>query len=475
MNPELRKHLEAALKAATEAGDVDTVHSIASILKKAGSAAPDAQQAPVEPVAAADIQPTEPTAPLEPPTEVDPMPGVLYTAAQTQLEAAYPGHEFEDETPDGVVISCPAEDGTLMFWQVPVTVDAAGVATLGTAVEVQPPADEPIAASSPDDQKKPGVNMQGVGIQRFFAPIDKIVLSETTNTAWVNIINLGEYEHPQYGSIEFTAAQFAQWKKNFHAGVFGGLGADGKPRVAADYGHSMDSDVNPETQKASGYMLDLKLEGNKVYALVEFTPAAADAIRKKEFAWWSISEFADVMDKKSGENVGAALGGGALTNRPYIPGLEPIQLSDLRPATKTLELKRQLEQQTAEIAKLKREAHEGRIVANMKALQDAGVPPAVLQRVRPILNADDVAAPVKLSGGHTATPGALVVQTLLEMARLGAIPLGEKTSHSTDVLTLTQDQAIELVKAKLEKEGKKDTRYKDLVLMARADYPHLKG
>jgi hypothetical protein len=159
----------------------------------------------------------------------------------------------------------------------------------------------------------------------------------------------------------------------------------------------------------------------------------------------------------------------ALTNLPATKNISALVTAREKQLEQTVQAK------DTEIARLKREAFEGRIAANMKALQDAGVPPAVMQRVHPILNADDVAAPVKLSSGHTSTPGALVVQTLLEMARLGTVPLGEHTTRNTDVLTLTQDQAIELVKAKLDKEGKKNTRYKDLALMARAEYPHLKG
>ncbi len=299
--------------------------------------------------------------------------------------------------------------------------------------------------------------------------------------AWVNIINLGEYIHDDYGVIEFTQENFDSWKRNLERGVMGGI-LNGKPAIATDYGHAMDIDVPLDQQKASGYIKDLKLETDsdgteRVYALIEFTPVAAQGIRNKEWSWFSVSVIGSWTDQKTGEDVGPILRGGALTNRPFIPDLQPIQLSDLRPS-KAMLLSRQLAKERADRQAAETKLFNQNLAASVAALEAAGVPQFVIAAARPLLEADKTAAVLTFSLGgkeQTARPGELVQTILLEMAKLGTVPKGEKTQQRTQNL-LTLQQAKEQVRQEWETEGRNmaSVREADVILAARKRYPHLK-
>lgn len=459
---EIVQYLQQALDAANAAGDVDTIAAIAGLMKKV-NAAVDASTPPMPPTPTVDPA-------NAPPTEAPPTtPGPLYEAAQNALQEAYPGHEYLGEDAESVTISVTDDQGVETIWRVPVTVDADGNATLGEPEQIVQEPEEP---PSPPPQP---VQVRRRALLSLIGP--RLLEGANAQGVWVNIVNLGEYEHPEYGTITFTEEDFRQWKANLERGVMGGRCEDGRPCIATDYGHAMDENLPPEMQKASGYIKDLKLEGNRVYALVEFTPRALEGIKNKEWSWFSVSVVDSLIDQRTGQDVGSTLLGGALTNRPYIPDLEPIRLSDLRPS-RAARLQRELAAREAEIARLKREKHDAEVKATLTALEQARIPPSVLGLVRPLLEADHGAtSTIKLSRGGKElcfTPGQLAVEALMELARVGLVPHGERTGRPQGAHTVTLEQAVAEIEAQWQQEGKRNYRRKDLFLAARRKYPHLR-
>lgn len=453
----MTEHLHAALQEAAAAGDVEAAAAIAGWMKKTQAEIP----APETPA----------------PTEQMP-PGPLYGRVVDQLEAMYPGHEYVSEDAESVIIRVEDAQGNATYWQIPVTVAADGSASLGEATVVEPPS----PATATTDASRTLKNRQG----RRLATHRRALLSQITpklleeanarNELWVNIVNLGEYEHPEYGMIAFTEDHFRQWKSNLERGVMGGHCEDGSPCVATDYGHAMDESVPPEMQKASGYIKDLKLEDNRVYALIEFTPKAIEGIKNKEWSWFSVSVADSLTDQRTGEDVGSVLMGGALTNRPFVPELEPIRLSDLRPS-RIGQLQRELAAQEAEIQRLKREKFDAEVAASISALEQARIPLSVIRLMRPMLEADfGGARTIKLSRGgkiQHATPAQIALEAMLELARTGLVPSGELTGTPAPH-AITLEQAIAEVEAAWRQEGKQNYRRKDLYLAARKKYPHLR-
>lgn len=464
----MTEHLHAALQEAAAAGDVEAAAAIAGWMKK--------KQAETIPNETTPTTPTSGQAPQAP----APRSGPLYEQVKDQLEAAYPGHEYINEDAESVTIRAEDAQGNEAYWRIPVTVAEDGSATLGKAQRVTTREQEkPPEKTAPTDASRT-LNNRG-HCRALLSQISPKLLEETNakNELWVNIVNLGEYEHPEYGTITFTEDHFKQWKANLERGVMGGRCEDGSPCIATDYGHAMDEATPPEMQKASGYIKDLKLEDNRVYALIEFTPTAIEGIRNKEWSWFSVSVADSLTDQKTGEDVGSVLMGGALTNRPFVPDLEPIRLSDLHPS-RTAQLQRELAAKEAEIKRLKREKYDAEVAAALTALEQARIPPSVIGLVRPLLEVDFEAAPTVRLSRHgqsqpqALTPGKAALEALMELARVGLVPSGERTGKPQDPGGVTLEQAVAEVEAQWQQEGKQNYRRKDLYLAARRKYPHLR-
>lgn len=453
MNPDLKAKLEAALKAATDAGDMNTVHSIAAILKKeTPSPPPSGDENETVTPAEYDTQTTAETVPVPPATppttpnemEVEPAMGELYTAAQTQLEALFPGHEFEDELPDAVVIAVTDADGIETFYEITVTMNADGTATLGEPVEVQPPADEPIEPTLMTTKTKIVANDESSLIEL------QISANEPPN----------EFRIWGYGLVRTTKGDSVLTRANAEKIVKDWQ--DKATLLHFDYEHGTFSDAALAGQPvpASGwYKLEARDDG--LWAVdIEWTEKAKEMIRTKEYRYYSP---AYLVDNTTNEIV--AYENGALTNLPATKGIQVLMKAKS-------ELEQVVTAKNLEITKLKHEKFQIEVTANIKTLIDAGVPPAVLRMVRPILEADDTATLVKTSAKDSSKPGRLVLAALLEMIKVGAIPQGEITRGKPDQsladLEITLSNAVDLIK----KENS-SLRDADAIIAARKRYPHL--
>jgi hypothetical protein len=73
--------------------------------------------------------------------------------------------------------------------------------------------------------------------------------------------------------------------------------------------------------------MELRNGDAELWAEVEFTPPAAEAIRKKEYRFVSPSFVKDYV-WKNGKNIGTTLIAAAITNHPFLEGMEAITLSN---------------------------------------------------------------------------------------------------------------------------------------------------
>ena len=98
-----------------------------------------------------------------------------------------------------------------------------------------------------------------------------------------------------------------------------------------DYNHLSMNAILPEQGVAAGWMEKLELEDGdtKMFATARWTPKAAGHIKQGEFRYISPTFLTDCVDPASGENVGAKLLSAALTNYPFLQGMQPVALSEL--------------------------------------------------------------------------------------------------------------------------------------------------
>lgn len=135
------------------------------------------------------------------------------------------------------------------------------------------------------------------------------------DASWVHALPVGKYEHPVYGSMDFTPDRIQRFADSVRTKV---RGVD----LDIDYDHkALDG-------KAAGWVKDADARPDGLYLQVDWTSPAAEALRQKEYRYFS-PEFDDEWTDAAGKVHQDVLFGGALTNRPFLKNLLPINLSEI--------------------------------------------------------------------------------------------------------------------------------------------------
>lgn len=146
----------------------------------------------------------------------------------------------------------------------------------------------------------------------------KNLFDSGSETSWVHALPIGKYEHPVYGAMDFTPEKV----NNF------ALSVKNKVRGTAldiDYDHKQDP---AKGAVAAGWVNDAEVRPDGLYLNVKWTPAARTALEQGEYRYFS-PEFDDEWTDGKGTKHTDVLFGGALTNRPFLKDLMPVNLSEV--------------------------------------------------------------------------------------------------------------------------------------------------
>lgn len=135
------------------------------------------------------------------------------------------------------------------------------------------------------------------------------------------IARLGSFADKRYGEFSITDEDFSEWQKKLSS-VFGG-------EVSIDTDHAAD---RGQSSRAAGWIKGLERatdeHGVRVDAKIEWTPYGERLLRDREYKFFSPT-FVDALKDEQGNNLGKALIGGALTNRPFLRrGMPALTLDD---------------------------------------------------------------------------------------------------------------------------------------------------
>jgi len=141
-------------------------------------------------------------------------------------------------------------------------------------------------------------------------------LSENTEVPeWIHVLPFGSYKHPK-GLLRITESEAQKVVQNFK---------DDPRDLVLDYEHqSLNTIANGQPAPAAGWIKELELREDGVWAKVEWTERAKEHIKNKEYKYVSPVYVPDYKDPKTGESVGPKLVSVALTNTPFLPDLKPI-------------------------------------------------------------------------------------------------------------------------------------------------------
>lgn len=146
---------------------------------------------------------------------------------------------------------------------------------------------------------------------RFFA--QTISLGSGT-TSIVTVTRAGSFSDPRYGNFEITPEMLLSMVKNYQRNTFG-------QAVFIDVSHQ------PE-KGAAGTVTNLFVQNDKLMAEVEWTQYGIDAIKNRNFVYLSAEFVENFVDNEQGAAHGTLLRGAALTTRPVIKRLDPVQLAE---------------------------------------------------------------------------------------------------------------------------------------------------
>ena len=139
----------------------------------------------------------------------------------------------------------------------------------------------------------------------------------------IQVAKTGSFVSKRYGKFSITREDLAQMLHNF---------AHVTPKaptlLPVDWDHlSMEAPRLPGDGAAAGWMkrLELRDGGDTLWAEVEWTPKGAEAIKNREYQFVSPS-FVKDHTHKDGTKIGTTLLAAAITNHPFLEGMQALTL-----------------------------------------------------------------------------------------------------------------------------------------------------
>ena len=297
-----------------------------------------------------------------------------------------------------------------------------------------------------------------------------IALSDENTRFIYNLLPVGHFYDKRYGEVNITKDKIKQIVANF--------GKVPAYEVPVKIGHD-----NGALSPGKVIGVQAKRDGLEITMVVD--AETAKAINEKQYRYMSAEFDENYQNKETGEFVGAVLLGAALVNQPANPYMEPIILVDdiqpvqkkegstnmndelenmrkqlaeaqaqLKTANEALEASTKkfadLEAQNKSLLDDKERAEAAKIEADVKAFSDkwtaAGIPPAVIEQVKPVLLAK-TSRVIKLSDNDKDDKPTLKFFDDL-FSGLPKMPMQQISSNDTPAVELSDAQkAVEHAKS----------------------------
>lgn len=151
----------------------------------------------------------------------------------------------------------------------------------------------------------------------FFCFADTATIPDV-GLAYIEAIAAKTYSTPAYGDVPITPQKLQRFVNHFHNNTRG-------QEIAINYDHGADV---AKGNKASGWIRDVRLNGDKLVLGIEFTEPAKQELKNKEWRYFSL-EWEDEWVDNDGNTHEDVIVGGGLTNRPVAKNLMPINFSEI--------------------------------------------------------------------------------------------------------------------------------------------------
>jgi phage I-like protein len=149
----------------------------------------------------------------------------------------------------------------------------------------------------------------------FWVDMGAVTLSDTEPT-WIQALPLGTYQHPVFGKLDITPERVNAFATSVSQKVL-------QKDLDIDYDHKAKVD------HAAGWVKAAEARQDGLWIQIDWTPAARQKLKDREYRYFS-PEFVDEWKHPKTQAVHKdVLLGGALTNRPFLKDILPINLSEV--------------------------------------------------------------------------------------------------------------------------------------------------
>lgn len=158
----------------------------------------------------------------------------------------------------------------------------------------------------------------------------------------IEVVKTGQWRGHVNGEFTIDEKDLLNIKNNF----------DGqKIDLVVDLDHAT---INKGTGEAYGWIKELEIKGDTLYAKVQWTKQGEKLIKEKKYKYISPVLLFNTIDPKSGKNIGVSLQSVALTNIPFMEDLGQVQLNKQQDKGKKMD-KEELKRLQEENKTLKKE------------------------------------------------------------------------------------------------------------------------
>lgn len=151
----------------------------------------------------------------------------------------------------------------------------------------------------------------------YWCDVADFRFDDATSSTWIQAMPLGDYEHPVYGPIGITSERVQHFVDNVKNAVRG-------QDLDIDYDHKAYGG------EAAGWVKDAENRGSDgLWLKVNWTPTAYAKLKEGAYRYFS-PEFDDSWTHpKTNVTHQDVIFGGAITNRPFLKDILPINMSEV--------------------------------------------------------------------------------------------------------------------------------------------------
>lgn len=180
---------------------------------------------------------------------------------------------------------------------------------------------------APNDEKA----LRGEAVEILLAAKDD------SKPVWIQIAKPGKFRGHAAGPFEMSHQTFSEIINNFRA--------QKNQAIPADFEHASEMSAHEGSiptsgAPAQGWVTDLQIrsDGN-LWGLVEWLPLAKKYIRAGQYKYLSPAIVFGSKDRVTGKPIGARLSSIALTNNPFLDGMQPVAAKNTQSSATKVDMK----------------------------------------------------------------------------------------------------------------------------------------